>query len=180
MKNISGLTSDLLQEEVVSHVNASIATSLTNSSLQILNHLIFPNYIWGNLSESIKFNSSTLIFKTVGDLSILMNLKQQNVSQQQMFKYETIEMHSKLFAIQSNESIHFEFDAIVVQLPFEALNSSDLFDEDFIASTATVLKRFPEFLSLDKLIVNSGVISIKVGSQPDSILLNNSHNLQFM
>src|SRR5699024_587970 len=150
--------SEMLQEEIVCQINSSIAAHVTNKSLEILDLLIEPTYIWTNLSETVKFDSSSTIFQTVRDLFILMNVK-QNESQTD-FSFTHIRMQSKLFSTEANQSISFAFENATLKLPFGALNSTDLnlfsqIEDEFIAATATVLRSFPAHLSLEELKVNS-------------------------
>lgn len=168
-------------DNLTTQINSSLAIYMTNSSLGVLNCIIEPVNIWEGLPLSNRHNSASVIFKTVDNLAKLLNLKQ--ISEQRL-QFEYVDLHTKLFSRETENQITFQFDDVAhLSLPVEGL-LPELRSRKNISATATVLKRFPSYLSasdddIQQLFVNSHAISIKVENE-EYISLGNGSQLQLV
>ncbi len=180
-------------DAAIDNVSKKLALRIANASLNSFSRLIeAPRGVWQNLSTSEKRGSSSKIFKSVSNLSVLMNAKQSD-GNQTVLSFSSIEMRSKLFDVSESSNIHFDFgNAAIVEVPINAVlneHSNNLHStysslpsnktSRKIATSATLLSNISQRLSSKTLLPNSAVLSITVANRRESVSLNDGLKLKF-
>lgn len=185
LTNLTSLITDLTANDAtIAKVNLSLALNITSISLNSFNQIIeAPDEVWGELNDTDKKSLSSDILKSVSDLSILMNKKQ--TKEETVFKFSSIELHSKVFAVDDSSNITFNFSSsTTVELPTRALdsslyNSKPSKDSLQIATSAALVSNLWQHFNESTTLPNSDVLSITVAGHRQTVHLKHGLKLRF-
>ncbi len=181
LTNLTDLISDLTaNDETIANVSRTLALNITNSSLDCFNRLIeAPDKLWTNISTDEVKSISTSILKSVSNLAILMNSK-QNTSLK-MINFKNIKMHSQAFPIQEQVDIAFNFNnSTKVKLPVIAVPSDTVYNflqfnksNRTVAASAVLIGSLSQHLNIGNLQPNSAILSLTINNNRKSVNLQN-------
>lgn len=177
LNSLTDLISDLTaSDETINSISRDLALNITRSSLNSFSQLIeSPNNLWTNMSSNETKNISSNIFKSLSDLSKLMNSKQTEKLEE--IKFSSVELHSKAF--HQSDNITFQFgNTMKVELPAksvfhpQSINNFSPFKNYRKVSTA-LLSNISQRLNTSKLWPNSAILSITLENRRESVNLKN-------